>query len=171
VESYRICRIRSSSTRSTRSSRPICSVNETSGRSGGSYCELTSLGVLRYVSRNGIRGPSFLGFHRPACPFALFPCRRREADDADQAGFGEELCHFAHAADVLFSLGARHAEIRADTRPDVIAVEDEHLNMTLEQLALERLGERRLTAAGNAGEPHDRAAMSVAKVALAASHL
>ena len=79
---YRICRIRCSSTAFTRSSRPTFSRSVTSGCSGGSYCELESLGVLRYVSRNGMSGPSSTSIVRRARSRSA-PRRRREADDAD----------------------------------------------------------------------------------------
>src|ERR1700674_5128275 len=97
--------------------------------------------------------------------------RRREAGNADKSRLREKFCHFGNAPHIFFAVGTRHAEVGAQAWPDVVAVEHEHLNVALEQLALQRLGQRRLSAAGDAGEPDDCASMAVPQMPLAASHV
>ena len=148
----------------------MLSASVSSGCSGGSYCELESLAPLRYVSRNGMLGPSSMSIARRA--------RSRSARVGDvkltmhtTPAFGEQLGDFGDAAHVLFAIGSGHAEIGAHARADIFAVEHEHLDVPLEQLALERLRERGLAAARHAGQPDNRAAMAVPQVALAARDL
>src|SRR5687767_10280589 len=80
--------------------------------------------------------------HRASRAFALGPSRGRKADDADRPGLGEQFGHFRDSPHVLFALRTRNSEIRTEAWTNVFAIKHEHLNMPLEELPLERLGER-----------------------------
>src|SRR6266566_1603217 len=54
--------------------------------------------------------------------------------------------------------------------PDVVTVQYVCVHGTMEQLALERLGNRRFSSAGKAGQPNDRSAMAASHRALASGN-
>src|SRR6266496_2754617 len=54
--------------------------------------------------------------------------------------------------------------------PDVVTVQYVCVHGTMEQLAFERLGNRRFSSAGKAGQPNDRSAMAASHRALASGN-
>ena len=77
-----------------------------------------------------------------------------ERGEDDDAGVVEELGDFGAAAEVLAALVGREAQVVADAAAHVLAVEHDDGAALVEQLALQGIGERRLAAAGEAGEQH-----------------
>ena len=66
----------------------------------------------------------------------------------DQAGVGHELGDFRDAADVFHAILGREAEVGVQPVPDVVAVEDVDVHGEVEELALERVGDRGFARAG-----------------------
>ena len=75
--------------------------------------------------------------HNFAHQFAVRAVRRNERGDADHAGIGEELGHFADAADVFRAVLRRKAQVRAEPMADVVAIEDIDVPAEVEQFAFE----------------------------------
>ena len=102
---------------------------------------------------------------------AVGPERRHERGDHDEPRVGHELRHLGGAPVVLGAVGVAEAEILREPVAEVVAVEHERVPAERVQPPLDRVRDRRLARAREAGEPHDERLLALRRGARGAVDL
>src|SRR5438132_188793 len=93
-----------------------------------------------------------------------------ERHDDDEAGEPEQARHLPRPTRLLRAIRVREAEIRAQPEAEILAIEDECLDVPIEQLPFEMAGEGALAHPGHARQPDDMALVAVGDSAVGDRH-